>query len=110
MKERKKHDIFETSAKKYVWPIISPIYSVSCPKTNGMNVGSKLPNMNLHYQNHVGRNSFVQMLDEQEWGPPVFQKLKLLSPWNTQITSPGIHRTKKATQSHRFPELKGLEQ
>lgn len=80
MKERKKHDIFETSAKKYVWPIISPIYSVSCPKTNGMNVGSKLPNMNLHYQNHVGRNSFVQMLDEQEWGPPVFQKLKLLSP------------------------------
>lgn len=43
-------------------------WSFLAPKTKGMNVGSRLSNMNLHSHNEVGGNSFVQLLDSRSDG------------------------------------------
>lgn len=48
-------------------PHVLSHWSLLDPKTSGMNVGSKLSNMNLCSDNNVGGNSFVQLLDKQEW-------------------------------------------
>lgn len=68
MKKINKQDLFEPSTKKCVTHSFTHVlshWSFLALKTNDMNVGSKLSNINLHSHSKVDGNSFVQLLDSR---------------------------------------------